>query len=241
MSETAKSQDDLSIEEILGSIRRIIAEDEDEQPAQPQQAAAERDAAAAIAPEADISFDEEDEEPLELTHKIEPQEADVDALVLNDHVDNDIDIVMDAAVTNDDLDNVFADAEIQPQPVAADEFVIEDTVIEENFAEQVIEPVAVAPTASVQEEKPVMTTSQDDAALKDNALLSSNAAIATAAVMAKLARQAAITEEGNSNLTLEAMVKEMIRPMLREWLDANLPDLVQKMVERELERLTKRL
>ncbi|WP_374942279.1 DUF2497 domain-containing protein [Sphingomonas sp.] len=38
--------------------------------------------------------------------------------------------------------------------------------------------------------------------------------------------------------TLEAMVREMLRPMLREWLDAKLPDMVEALVAREIERIT---
>ncbi|MCW3838016.1 DUF2497 domain-containing protein [Sphingomonas canadensis] len=40
--------------------------------------------------------------------------------------------------------------------------------------------------------------------------------------------------------TLEGMVRELLRPMLREWLDANLPRLVDEMVAREIARITGR-
>ncbi len=38
--------------------------------------------------------------------------------------------------------------------------------------------------------------------------------------------------------TLEGLVREMLKPMLREWLDANLPDLVEAMVAKEIARIT---
>ena len=38
--------------------------------------------------------------------------------------------------------------------------------------------------------------------------------------------------------TLEGLVREMLRPMLREWLDANLPRMVEEMVQREIARIT---
>ncbi|PZU60310.1 MAG: hypothetical protein DI547_04210 [Sphingobium sp.] len=44
-------------------------------------------------------------------------------------------------------------------------------------------------------------------------------------------------ESGETN-TLEGMVREMIRPMLREWLDARLPELVEGMVAKEIARIT---
>jgi cell pole-organizing protein PopZ len=40
--------------------------------------------------------------------------------------------------------------------------------------------------------------------------------------------------------TLEDLVREMLKPMLREWLDANLPDMVERMVRAEIERLSRR-
>jgi len=39
---------------------------------------------------------------------------------------------------------------------------------------------------------------------------------------------------------LEDIVKEMLRPMLKDWLDKNLPPLVERYVEREIVRLTRR-
>ncbi len=40
--------------------------------------------------------------------------------------------------------------------------------------------------------------------------------------------------------TLEGMVREMLRPMLKEWLDARLPDLVEAMVAKEIARISGR-
>ena len=40
--------------------------------------------------------------------------------------------------------------------------------------------------------------------------------------------------------TLEDLVREMLRPMLRSWLDDNLPTLVERLVLVETERITGR-
>ena len=37
---------------------------------------------------------------------------------------------------------------------------------------------------------------------------------------------------------LEAVVREMLRPMLKDWLDRNLPEMVEAMVTREIARIT---
>ena len=43
-----------------------------------------------------------------------------------------------------------------------------------------------------------------------------------------------------SGRTLEDLVKEMLRPMLKDWLDRNLPPMVEHMVRRELDRMTRK-
>jgi len=45
---------------------------------------------------------------------------------------------------------------------------------------------------------------------------------------------------GGNGKTIEDLVKEMLRPMLKEWLDRNLPPMVERYVEREIVRLTRR-
>lgn len=45
---------------------------------------------------------------------------------------------------------------------------------------------------------------------------------------------------GHTGKTIEDMVKEMLRPMLKDWLDRNLPPIVERYVEREIVRLTRR-
>jgi len=36
-------------------------------------------------------------------------------------------------------------------------------------------------------------------------------------------------------------VREMLRPMLREWLDAHLPEMVETMVAREIAKITSQM
>jgi uncharacterized protein len=38
--------------------------------------------------------------------------------------------------------------------------------------------------------------------------------------------------------TLQDLVREMLRPMLKSWLDDNLPTLVERLVLAEIERMT---
>ena len=49
----------------------------------------------------------------------------------------------------------------------------------------------------------------------------------------------AMTVLGNNARTLEDLVKEMLRPMLKGWLDDNLPSLVERIVRAEIERVSR--
>lgn len=39
------------------------------------------------------------------------------------------------------------------------------------------------------------------------------------------------------DVTLDALVREMLQPMLAEWIERNLPDMVERIVETEIRRL----
>lgn len=39
--------------------------------------------------------------------------------------------------------------------------------------------------------------------------------------------------------TVEDLVKEILRPMLKDWLDAKLPDIVERLVRAEIERVSR--
>ena len=46
---------------------------------------------------------------------------------------------------------------------------------------------------------------------------------------------------GNGTLTIEDIVKEIVKPMLKEWLDANLPALVERRVQYEIEQIAQKV
>jgi len=43
----------------------------------------------------------------------------------------------------------------------------------------------------------------------------------------------------NSGRNLDEVAEEMLRPMLQEWLDNNLPSLVERLVRSEIERIAR--
>jgi len=66
-------------------------------------------------------------------------------------------------------------------------------------------------------------------------LVSGKAAKASKAALAAL-DNVRIDPNAGAN-TMDGLVREMLQPMLKEWLDANLPDLVERVVAREVARI----
>jgi cell pole-organizing protein PopZ len=69
----------------------------------------------------------------------------------------------------------------------------------------------------------------------DSALISNTTRAAVDNAFHSLAQ----TVLGNNARTLEDLVKEMLRPMLKSWLDDNLPSMVERIVRAEIERVSR--
>ncbi|MFC3124814.1 DUF2497 domain-containing protein [Pseudoroseomonas globiformis] len=71
-------------------------------------------------------------------------------------------------------------------------------------------------------------------------LLGPAATAAAAAALGELARSVADNRSAGvtrGGTTIEDMVREELRPLLKSWLDQHLPSLVEKLVRTEIERL----
>ena len=60
-----------------------------------------------------------------------------------------------------------------------------------------------------------------------------------AAVQGAMSRLSMMSGGGIGGMTVESMIRDMLRPMLKEWLDENLPSLVESMVEKEIARISR--
>ena len=69
-------------------------------------------------------------------------------------------------------------------------------------------------------------------------LLDENAASESAAKLAELSTVAAAAPPAPAGHPLEDMLKDMLRPVLKQWLDDNLPRIVDEHVKREISRIT---
>jgi uncharacterized protein len=86
----------------------------------------------------------------------------------------------------------------------------------------------------VSEYAPVAQPAPPAAPMRDQSLMSSRTAEATASAFGRLA------ESRNLNGSFEQMTREMLQPMLRHWLDTHLPNIVERLVREEIERVARR-
>jgi uncharacterized protein len=111
----------------------------------------------------------------------------------------------------------------------------------------VSDPVQAQPPPPVAEPPPsppvipVATPLPDDPPPEpDRALLAPAVAAAAAASVGTLLRAVAADRSSNVNRggpSIEDVVREEVRPLLKEWLDAHLPGLVERLVRSEIERV----
>lgn len=95
---------------------------------------------------------------------------------------------------------------------------------------EVSEPVAPAPAEA----------SQTAATPPAGAIISDVSAEAARQSLSQLSSLLVRPQEGEAN-TLEGLVREMLRPMLKDWLEAKLPELVESLVKKEIDRIVGRL
>jgi len=75
--------------------------------------------------------------------------------------------------------------------------------------------------------------------LREDAQVSMRESLAALALLSEPGAQPQIVRSGETSL--EGLVRDLLRPALSEWLDKNLPPLVEKMVAAEISRIvTKR-
>lgn len=60
------------------------------------------------------------------------------------------------------------------------------------------------------------------------------------ALVEKEAMERRPTALASGGTSLEDMTRDLMRPMIKQWLDANLPDLVEELVAREIQRLNEK-
>jgi hypothetical protein len=222
MSQPAKAHEP-SMEEILASIRRIIADDESTKPA-PKAAAPP--AAPPPRPAAMPPRNPAPPPPAAVSSPNVSQAAIDDMLARLDAPPADAPAEPE---TNDILDLTESMAAPDPEPDPPSFQTIDgqpDVVFSDAPAQPEPPPRMI--------EEPRRPQAQPPNTL-DRTLLSSSTSAAVDSAFNALAQTVLV----QNARTLEDLVREMLRPMLKSWLDDNLPSMVERIVKAEIERVSR--
>jgi cell pole-organizing protein PopZ len=106
-------------------------------------------------------------------------------------------------------------------------------------AKRVVKP---APVADEDDEILELTNGEADESeevlLDDNKAQSLRHSFSALQTLAEPGVAPQIVRSGETSL--EGLTRDLLRPMLKDWLDNNLPPIVEAMVEREITRITKK-
>jgi cell pole-organizing protein PopZ len=226
MTQSAKAQEP-SMEEILASIRRIIADDDAGKPKAPEPKPAPPVAAVASRPAPAPRA------PAPPPPAVANNQDDIDAMLAD--LDAPPKVALKAAPPKpatppppDVLDLTEAMAAPTPPPGPAPSFRTIDGASDVVFTDP---PEPRAEPAARAESRQQFTQN----AAPDQGLISNTTISAVDSAFNSLA----YTVLGQNARTLEDLVKEMLRPMLKGWLDDNLPGMVERIVRAEIERVSR--
>jgi uncharacterized protein len=232
MTQAAKAQEP-SMEEILAYIRRIIADDDAGKPAKaPETAAAPKPAATATgtAPATASRPASPATPPKSATPPPAPAKPAAPAAA--------------AANSQDDIDAMLAELESPPKaagkPVTSQPAALSADVLDltEAMTAPAAPPAPPPPPAAsfrtIDGTSDVVFSNKPEPP-PDRALISN----ATIAAVDSAFNTLAHTVIGQNARTLEDLVREMLRPMLKSWLDDNLPSMVERIVRAEIERVSR--
>ena len=212
-----------SMEEILASIRRIISDDGEATPSQP--------AAAANDPEPDAGESQVTEDDLDRLFASGASEDEDEADAVGEADVLELDETMAAVVDEgpeiveglrpDESDVTFADD--------VPEIVDENGGLDWEEPEPEAPPPPPPPRAESRRPDPEPAPEDEEPLVSPQTGASVNAAFGqlTHTILSANAR------------TLDDLVKEMLRPMLKAWLDENLPAVVERLVRAEIERVSR--
>jgi cell pole-organizing protein PopZ len=221
MTQTAKAQEP-SMEEILASIRRIIADD-DAKPAKgtamaPETAppAKQPAAAAPATPPAP---------PAKPAAPPAPKSATSPAAAAN---------------SQDEIDAMLAELDGPPKaaPKSASQPAAPDVLDLTESMTSPTPPPGPAPSFRTVDANPDVVFAnrpEPPPPVPDRGLISGETVKAVDSAFNTLAH----TVIGQNARTLEDLVREMLRPMLKSWLDDNLPGMVERIVRAEIERVSR--
>ncbi|MBV9522663.1 MAG: DUF2497 domain-containing protein, partial [Alphaproteobacteria bacterium] len=124
---------------------------------------------------------------------------------------------------------------------------IADAQAEEPTPDAESAPAAQPPRRNAEQVRPTPPPREPEETAAEEPIVSPATAAASVAAFSRITELSVAADRerdrerdiglGAGNLTIERLVREELRPILRDWLDANLPDIVENIVKSEVARL----
>ena len=220
--EPKEGEEEQSMDEILGSIREILSDEDQENQSEAVASASnteeeqvdESDATQSPEPEESFSEDAEIADPEATADTADTAVQDVEA---TSDSESDMADQIEANEAEDATDNGSSDGGSKSEDNS-------DTEEPNEFLELTKDMIA-PPPPDFDAGSPIVsgatqTASADPLQELAKALLNR--------------RDIAI---GNRDMTLEGLIREILRPLLKEWLDDNLPYLIERLVKKEIDHM----
>ncbi|PLW77668.1 PopZ family protein [Cohaesibacter celericrescens] len=239
MSNSSAAQEP-SMEEILASIRRIISDEEaaiGDEPAPAEEAMPDGNAELSQ-DDLDALFDTPapapvEEEPVEddmaaAMAEMEAQESEPEPEPEEDVLDLQSEWQEAELVEPRDDDLVFAEEAKQPEPAPEPVAAIQEAL--HRTLEEQVPPILKAS---------IETTPTPDGPLPEVNRGARLVSDSTSDVVTNAFGDLTHTILSQNTRTMENVVEDMLRPMLKAWLDQNLPIMVERLVRAEIERVSR--
>ena len=210
------------MEEILASIRRIIADDDTGKPAKAPEPAAPSKQPAAATPAAPAARTATPPPAAPAKPAAPPASSPKPATA--------------AANSQDEIDAMLAELDAPPKatPKPAGSQAAAPNVLDLTEAMTTLPPGPAPSFRTIDGNSDVVFSNRPEPA-PDRGLISNETVKAVDSAFNTLAH----TVIGQNARTLEDLVREMLRPMLKSWLDDNLPGMVERIVRAEIERVSR--
>lgn len=140
---------------------------------------------------------------------------------------------------------IISDENVPPEAESNDVVELTQMVQDDGSVTKVDEPmVEPEPLPPPPPPPPEPVMSDIDSLVSDTAASAATSALSSLTSTLEISRLASGGHGGmylgNGARTLEDMVVELMRPLLKEWLDQNLPTIVDRLVQKEIERISRR-
>jgi len=235
-------EEDMSMEEILASIRKFVTENHPENPQTQKVYKGDISESVVIPPAGharnqDYQVDSIQPSPLDLNPSMSPDRTappayEPDILELN------------SPLPQTPISNPIPQMRATPEHLAPwtppSRTPFQKKSLEESIM-TLTNPIGSGEKLNRANTKPLLFGGTEESFVSSQAIAASANSLTRLAQASKSAPKKVPSLADQRNVTLDQLIQDLIRPMIKQWIDTHLPSLVEEMVAKEIKRITKHL